>query len=72
MQTHLLNIRNKQLKREVKKHQKAEEQVHIRTKAMDATTDGIFIIDATKPDFPFIYANKSCYFVKKISSIYIN
>jgi len=61
MQTHLLNIRNKQLKREVKKHQKAEEQVHIRTKAMDATTDGIFIIDATKPDFPFIYANKSCY-----------
>ncbi len=55
-----LNINIKQLKREAEKHQKAEEQVHIRTKAMDATTDGIFIIDATNPNFPFIYANQSC------------
>ena len=39
----------------------AEEQIHIRTKAMEATFDGIFIIDAQKPDFPIIYANPSFY-----------
>lgn len=37
----------------------AEEQIHIRTKAMESTLDGIFIIDAKKPDFPIIYANPS-------------
>ena len=39
----------------------AEEQIHIRTKAMEATLDGIFIIDAKKADFPVIYANPSFY-----------
>ena len=37
----------------------AEEQIHIRTKAMEFTLDGIFIIDAKKPNFPIIYANPS-------------
>jgi len=37
----------------------AEEQIHIRTKAMESTADGIFIIDAKKSDFPIIYANSS-------------
>jgi len=39
----------------------AEEQINIRTKAMESTFDGIFIIDAKKPDFPIIYANSSFY-----------
>lgn len=39
----------------------AEEQIYIRTKAMEATSDGIFIIDAKKPGFPIIYANPSFY-----------
>jgi two-component system sensor kinase FixL len=37
----------------------AEEQIHIRTKAMESTMDGIFIIDAKKDNFPIIYANPS-------------
>jgi len=37
----------------------AEEQIHVRTKAMESTTDGIFIMDAKKNDFPIIYANPS-------------
>jgi len=39
----------------------AEEQIYIRTKAIESTLDGIFIIDAKKPDFPIIYANPSFY-----------
>ena len=39
----------------------AEEQIHIQTKAMESTLDGIFIIDALKPNFPVIYANPSFY-----------
>jgi two-component system sensor kinase FixL len=38
---------------------KSEEQVHILTKAVESTADGIFIIDARKPDFPVIYANQA-------------
>ncbi|MCX5698007.1 MAG: ATP-binding protein, partial [Candidatus Omnitrophica bacterium] len=38
---------------------RSEEQIYIRTKAMEATADGIFIIDAQKPNFPVIYANQS-------------
>jgi PAS domain S-box-containing protein len=37
----------------------AQEQILIQTKAMEASSDGIFIIDAKKPDFPIIYANSS-------------
>ncbi len=61
IQSEELNIRSRQLIQAAGKHHRAEEQVHIRTKAMEATADGIFIIDALKPDFPFIYANQSCY-----------
>ena len=39
----------------------AEEQIYIQTKAMESTADGIFIIDATKPDFLIIYANPAFY-----------
>jgi len=39
----------------------AEEQLYIRTKAMESTFDGIFIIDAKKPDFRIIYANLAFY-----------
>ncbi len=54
-------LKNKkgQLKNEVSKQLKAEEQIHIRTKAMEATVDGIFIIDAQEPDFPVIYVNQA-------------
>ncbi len=37
----------------------AEEQIYIRTKAMESTLDGIFIINAKKKNFPIIYANPS-------------
>jgi PAS domain S-box-containing protein len=39
----------------------AEEQINIRTKAMESTFDGIFIVDAQKLNFPIIYANTSFY-----------
>jgi two-component system, LuxR family, sensor kinase FixL len=39
----------------------AEEQIHIRTKAMESTFVGIFIIDAKKSNFPIIYANPYFY-----------
>ncbi|MBF0387535.1 MAG: response regulator [Candidatus Omnitrophica bacterium] len=39
----------------------AREQIHIRTKAMESTVEGIFIIDVKKPDFRVIYANPSFY-----------
>jgi PAS domain S-box-containing protein len=54
-----LNIKNGQLKNGIDKQQRSEEMIHIRTKAMESTADGIFIIDAKKPDFPIIYANQS-------------
>ncbi len=60
-QTIELDTRNKQLKHGADKQQRAEEQIHIRTKAMEATTDAIFIIDAIKPDFSVIYVNQSFY-----------
>ena len=50
-----------QLKQGANKQQRSEEQIYIRNKAMEATADGIFIIDAQKPDFPVIYANQSFY-----------
>jgi PAS domain S-box-containing protein len=39
----------------------AEEQIHLRTTAMEATLDGIFIIDAKKKNYPVLYANVSFY-----------
>jgi PAS domain S-box-containing protein len=54
-----LKVKNGQLRNGVKKQARAELQIYIRTQAMEATTDGIFIIDAQKPGFPVIYANQS-------------
>jgi PAS domain S-box-containing protein len=59
--TDKLSIKDKQLKYEIDKQQRAEKQIHIRTKAMESTADGIFIIDAQKANFPVIYANQSFY-----------
>jgi len=58
-QTDDLSIKDEQLKQGADKQKRSEEQIHIRTKAMEATADGIFIIDAIKPNFPFIYVNQS-------------
>jgi len=58
-QTDDLSVKDEQLKKGVDKQKRSEEQIHIRTKAMDAVADGIFIIDALNPNFPFIYANQS-------------
>ena len=54
-----LKIKNGQIRKWADKERLAEEQVRIRTKAMDSTVDGIFIIDAQKNDFPVIYSNHS-------------
>jgi len=67
-QTDELKIRDGQLKRGADREKLgadrekiAQEQIHIRTKAMESASDGIFIIDAKKPDFPIIYANPAFY-----------
>ncbi len=54
-----LKVKNGQLRNGAEKQLRSEEQIHIRTKAMESTTDGIFIIDAKKKDFPVIYTNQS-------------
>ncbi len=54
-----LKLKNGELKNGKEKQVRTDEQVRIRTKAMESTADGIFIIDAQKPDFPIIYANQS-------------
>lgn len=56
-----IDIRDGQLRQGANRERIAEEQIHIRTKAMESTFDGIFIIDAQKPNFPIIYANPSFY-----------
>lgn len=58
-QTDELHLKKIQLKQGADKQKRSEEQIHIRTKAMESTADGIFIIDAQKTDFPVIYANPS-------------
>ncbi len=58
-QSNDLNLRNGQIKRGVDREKIAEVQIHIRTKAMESTLDGIFIIDAKMDDYPIIYANHS-------------
>jgi two-component system, LuxR family, sensor kinase FixL len=60
-QTDELEIRDGQLRQGADREKFAKEQIHIRTKAMEFTLDGIFIIDAKKPDFPIVYANSSFY-----------
>ena len=54
-----LKIKNGELRDGAEKHIRSEEQVHILTKVMESTVDGIFIIDAQKQDFPIIYVNQS-------------
>ena len=54
-----IKIKNGELRNGVEKQVRSEEQVYIRTKAMESTVDGIFIIDAQKPGFPVIYVNQS-------------
>jgi two-component system, LuxR family, sensor kinase FixL len=54
-----LKMKNGQLRKGLAKQVRSEEQIHIRTKAMESTSDGIFIIDAQKPDFPVIYVNQA-------------
>jgi PAS domain S-box-containing protein len=61
LQTDELKIRKGQLRQGADREKIAEEQIHIRTKAMESTLDGIFIIDAKKPNVPVIYANPSFY-----------
>ncbi len=58
-QTDELEKRSGQLRQGADREKFAEEQIHIRTKAMEAASDGIFIIDAKKPNFPIIYINPS-------------
>jgi two-component system, LuxR family, sensor kinase FixL len=38
---------------------RSDEQIHILTKAMEAASDGVFIIDAQESDFPVIYTNQA-------------
>jgi PAS domain S-box-containing protein len=54
-----LKVKDGQLKNGVAKQAESEEQIFIRNKAMEATAEGIFIIDAQKSNFPVIYANQS-------------
>jgi len=54
-----LKVKNGQLRNGAKKQARSDEQINIRTKAMESTTDGIFIIDAKKQDFPVVYINQS-------------
>ncbi len=58
-QSNQLSLKNKQLRHGADKALRAEEQIHILTKAMEATADGIFIIDVKKVNFPVIYSNQS-------------
>lgn len=61
LQSDEIVLKDGQLREGVDREKLAEEQIHIRTKAMESTFDGIFIIDALKPDFRIIYANPSFY-----------
>ena len=58
-QTDELKIKNGQLRNGKVKQAESKEEIHIHTIAMEATVDGIFIIDTLRPNFPVIYANKS-------------
>jgi hypothetical protein len=51
-----LKIKNGLLKNGAAKQIKSEEQINILTKAMEATVDGIFIVDAQNSDLPITYA----------------
>ena len=52
-----LKSKNGQIRKWEDKEKISAEQLILRTKAMDSATDGIFIIDAQRDDFPVIYFN---------------
>jgi PAS domain S-box-containing protein len=56
-----LNVKQGQLQLGADREKIAEEQIHIRTKAMEAAADGIFIIEARNQAFLVVYANPSFY-----------
>lgn len=58
-QAHEIKIKNIQLRNGEEKQIRSKKQIHILTKAMESTAEGIFIIDAQNPDFPIVYANHS-------------
>jgi len=58
-QTDELKTRTGQLIQGADREKIAEEQILIRTKAMESASDGIFIIDAKRRNFIVIYANSS-------------
>ena len=58
-QTGDLKMKNGLLKQGADREKLADAQINIQTKAMEAVSEGIFIIDANKPDFPIIYANSA-------------
>ncbi len=59
IQANELEVNKGQLKQGADREKLAGEQIHILTKAMESTLDGIFIIDARKVNYPVIYANTS-------------
>ena len=54
-----LTAKNGQLRNGSDKQIRSEEQIYVLTEAIEATSEGIFIIDAKKPNFPIVYANES-------------
>lgn len=54
-----LENRDELLKQGVVREEQAQEQILIRTKAMDSASDGIFIISSQKSGFPILYTNLS-------------
>lgn len=54
-----LKLKNGQLKNGMEKQIRQDEQIHVLTKAIEFTVDGIFMIDAQKSNLPVIYSNQS-------------
>ena len=48
---------NKRLQEEIRQRQKKEEELRLSNQAIAASTDGIVIADARKPDMPITYVN---------------
>jgi PAS domain S-box-containing protein len=58
-QTDELKIKNGQIRNGADKLHRSDEQLRILTKAIESTTEGVFILDAQKANYPVIYANPS-------------
>ncbi|OGS27482.1 MAG: hypothetical protein A2297_02810 [Elusimicrobia bacterium RIFOXYB2_FULL_48_7] len=54
-----LTDKNQQIKEGARQQVRSDEQITILTKAVESTSDGIFIIDAQLQDFHVIYANQA-------------